>query len=540
MTFIYASLLIFLLTVFYATRAVSSEKKRIVSILRGAWPLLILNVLVKLPYGDFFLGLEYEDSYIWSVFARQVSYLDRIDLSSFTTQACAWGSMADCRLMATYDGHLISFSSLLFLVYQIFGYSPVAVVFVNIFFSTILLVLVLEFVCRGVKQDNFLIYCVGVLYSFTPAMSSFQASGLSETFSSTLVFLVLSLYTKAFHNEGSWAKSTSLSIDVVAAVIAFFYCITVKRENAVLIVLPAISLLLNGKVLIKNTGFILYTVITGILTVLFVSSVLSVTLIAEETEIHDQAFSFRFIWPLLHVYVGSLVTFNYFLITGYLCLLGIPFLLLKKNQVHIKLIVGCFLFFLLLYSFHYRSYYFVHNDMVNAFDALRYVNNLFPLLVIIAGVFLFSILAKAVNIRPWILGMLFLIGLYQTLAVKALFSEGEYEARVEGIKAAFDIMKPGDVLITDIPVCVQFFSTPDFIVFDLADEALVNSNVIKMVQNADLYYLEFPYHKEKYFVDRYRAFVAYTTEHFRFTTVEEKKGYVLHKVNNKLFARAVR
>ena len=40
----------------------------------------------------------------------------------------------------------------------------------------------------------------------------------------------------------------------------------------------------------------------------------------------------------------------------------------------------------LVYTGHYRSYYFVHYGSITPFDSLRYITNFFPLFAVLAGV----------------------------------------------------------------------------------------------------------------------------------------------------------
>jgi hypothetical protein len=77
---------------------------RILKTCKDYWYLYVLNFVLKFPFNKHFWGLEYEDSYIWTVFPRLLLYYQDFSFSRFYTYGCVLGSFNDCFFVGTYSG----------------------------------------------------------------------------------------------------------------------------------------------------------------------------------------------------------------------------------------------------------------------------------------------------------------------------------------------------------------------------------------------------------------------------------------------------
>jgi hypothetical protein len=100
--------------------------------LRRRWlPLgliLFLALVWRLPFeGHFFYGLEYEDSYIYSVAGRSLDSGTRNcarEGSCYLTSVCAVGNWNSCKVTETSSGHFVGYPFLIAIVSRVLGYRP--------------------------------------------------------------------------------------------------------------------------------------------------------------------------------------------------------------------------------------------------------------------------------------------------------------------------------------------------------------------------------------------------------------------------------
>ena len=71
---------------------------------------ILVTLVWRFPKGRvFFLGMEYEDAYVYTVAARQILEGNHIGegTTSYLTTVCDVGSLQTCRSETTYSGHYI-------------------------------------------------------------------------------------------------------------------------------------------------------------------------------------------------------------------------------------------------------------------------------------------------------------------------------------------------------------------------------------------------------------------------------------------------
>src|SRR5579862_4275528 len=88
---------------------------------------ILVTVVWRFPKGtEFFLGMEYEDAYVYTVAARQMlegSYVAE-GRTSYLTTVCDVGNLRACQSSTTYSGHYIGSPFVLSLAARVLGYRP--------------------------------------------------------------------------------------------------------------------------------------------------------------------------------------------------------------------------------------------------------------------------------------------------------------------------------------------------------------------------------------------------------------------------------
>lgn len=126
-----------------------------------------------------------------------------------------------------------------------------------------------------------------------------------------------------------------------------------------------------------------------------------------------------------------------------------------------------FFSFLLIYSFHYRGYYFVQYGQISKFETFRYLNNFYVLIPIVLG-------AIPIN-RVLKYGVLIiaLFSVCQTFHLRKYYSNEEWLARFQDVDKVVSILGDNDstnkmkVLITDHILLYQNVCSNSFNVCDI-------------------------------------------------------------------------
>src|SRR5207249_7300192 len=136
----------------------------------------------------YFMGLEYEDAYIFASSARHFLLGHTPSTSPLQTQVCVLGSLTDCQLTGTYGGHFISLPLIAFLVQRVCGYHQYTINMLNLIASLVSVVL-LYFLAIRITGDSACGTFASLVYATSPAMSIFHTTGLAETTSSLFVLI---------------------------------------------------------------------------------------------------------------------------------------------------------------------------------------------------------------------------------------------------------------------------------------------------------------------------------------------------------------
>jgi hypothetical protein len=117
--------------------------------LRRHWKYIGVGLVMTLAWripgnGVLFHGMEYEDSYVYTVQARQLLLGSHLPASNqtYVTSVCGFGIIEHCRRAVTFSGHYLGDPLVLSIAARLFGYAPQIGSWVGVLASCITLVLV--------------------------------------------------------------------------------------------------------------------------------------------------------------------------------------------------------------------------------------------------------------------------------------------------------------------------------------------------------------------------------------------------------------
>lgn len=377
---------------------------------------LVLALVFKYNYGIFFYGLEYEDAYVFSFCARQFSY--DIFPTSFLIDAVSVGSLTEPLLTSTYGGHFIMYPTYLSLFTKVFGWSPAILSLAN----TIIAFFVLLILSVFSKEQKFW-FIPPIIYCCAPVINLFATCFLSEIFSSfiCLVFVYTYFREKEVYNY-------------TLCFISFLVAIMCKRENLVLLSLPAIEfiylILLKYRCNIKNhiTELLKYIPFLFILCIYFmcIQNVFNIEAI-ESKDIGNTTFSTNYMAILLPAFIKAMFGFEAFSFVLTATVAWLIYCFIRNKRITKDIVFPFILFcaYLTLYTAHYRGYFFMQEGHVSSFETYRYINNFFYLIPLM----FISLRCKFVRQIKLIVYIALTISLFNTYSFRLRMSETEYQER---------------------------------------------------------------------------------------------------------------
>lgn len=381
-------------------------------------------LLFKFPFQSHFFGLEYEDSYVFNFSARQL--YERVYPISFLTDGITVGSLVHPISTNTYGGHFITYPVFISWFFYVFGYNILFPSYINTFIE-FLTVLTLSVAFKKVLGYKTHWYIPGVIYSLAPAMNVFGTTQLSETFSSFVVLMsILSLL--------SYFKSYNKTV-LLAFSICFLTAIVTKRENIILLFMILSFSVFKLTSLKKNQIPKLLPIIASVVILLiYLFFIQNVALIekTESSEISTPTFSIINLLNLIPVFIKALATFKWFNVYLILLIISTFFTVFhwKRNLFQLSLLI-LFMSYFIIYTLHYRSYYYVHFGDIKPFEALRYLNNIYVISTLIISVCIIAIFKNPIFKRAGILifFVLVVVSFLSTNKLRKEFHEIEKEER---------------------------------------------------------------------------------------------------------------
>ena len=508
----------------------------------AVWILAAITLagLMKYPFGgNLFFGLEYEDAYIFGAAARFA--MDKevpTTLHPFLTASCTYGSLVNCKEISIYSGHIIGYSSIIAGAIKIFGYFPQLANYIT-YAAAILsagFVFVTAMLMSGSLTTSIF---ASFIFSTLPFHNLFATASVAEPFSSLFVLLSLFSYLICLNFQPKDTNRSEIIISWSALFLIWLACLLIKRENAIVIaLLPAVTLV---STIIGNKEFRIISwksgMICGILFSLAIFNLavidIAKTVSGEVPDVEGFPFSIEFLPQLLPIFLSTMFDWRLFAIWS--AMLPITFLVsFRKSYGSPMLWYPIILFsgYLIVYSLHYRGYYFVRTGLVTEFESYRYLANLIPIYSLLAAVGLQCILTEFKKIY-WVhqrmeigLSVSIAIGVLvfssvQTAGLRSTYSEIESSNRFRTIDFTLDFLRSIEgpySLLTDDVVLFQLLGKGTEFLIDLRVLGH-NSQMPSLSESSQqraVYYLKKPYHdapidKERYAIG-FRQIAGLTME----------------------------
>src|SRR5277367_2125676 len=204
--------------------------------------LLVLAMSWRLPKGGtFFHGLEYEDSYVYTVAGRQM-FEDVGPTSAefpYSINACSIGSLKSCRSWESFPEHFIGYPYVISLFSRVFGYRPSIGSVVNLAASCVT-VLFVFLVALQITDDPNVASLAGLVFAITPVFAVYGLETSAEPFSNACIILVVWLYLRLCDSDQLGLRSQIVTWTAYSATLLLSQ--TVKREDILLAMIMPIML----------------------------------------------------------------------------------------------------------------------------------------------------------------------------------------------------------------------------------------------------------------------------------------------------------
>lgn len=388
----------------------------------------VLTTLFKTDFGISFWGLEYEDAYSFSFCARQFLY--DIYPSSFLIDAVSIGSLENPLSTFTYGGHFITYPTFISIFTNILGWSPNTISCINTLTAFCILIIL-----SLLGKQNRYWFIAPVLFCCAPIINVFTTCFLSETFSS---FICITFIYAFFQKETPVRNALCL--------VSFGLALLCKRENLALGFIPMLECIYtiyktkktpSSKAIFKQ---IVPFAIIVIIYFVVCQNVFDIERI-ESKDIGQPTFSIQNFISAFPVYVKSLLSINSFSIISYLCVGCMILYTVKHRRITKEILFTSLLLFsfIVLYSSHYRGYFYTKGEQLSFFETYRYINNFFYLIPLSFSYTYFQ--EKRFRSFMLILVLLSIFSFYTTFKLRNDFSQLEDKMRFDEVAIISDYIK---------------------------------------------------------------------------------------------------
>lgn len=428
---------------------------------------ILLTLLFKYNWGFEFWGLEYEDAYSFSFCARQFSH--NIYPTSFLIDAIAIGSLDEPSSLFTYGGHFITYPVFLSIFTRPLGWSPSLIFIINTIVSFIIL-LILSLIGR----NNKFWFIAPSLYCVAPIINVFTTCCLSEIFSSLICLTFIYTYLKKQNNR-----------DVTLCLISFGLALLCKRENMALLFIPIIDTLIKylktKQVATIRLGIqhVFPYILVAAIYILGCQNIFNIENIESE-DIGQSTFSLTYFVILFPIFIKSLLSPSFFSISVYIYIGYILYVLLHKGKLHKVQLISILLIsvYILLYTCHYRGWFFLNGEKIDEFESFRYINNFFYLFPIALCYFY----AKRTKLIIILIIVSLSVSFYQTIEQRTSLAKIEQEERFNEVTMVVDYIEnqeKASILICDNILVYQNKCNSDFFVCDITHINALKINPLK-------------------------------------------------------------
>lgn len=449
---------------------------------------LILTIFWRAPFKSaFFHGLEYEDSYVYTVAGRQMSERAAPQFilaeSPYSINACAVGSLLSCQEWESFPEHLIGYPYAISVCSRLFGYTPSIGSFINLAGSCIT-VLFVFFVAFLISDNGTMASLASLAFILIPVFAVQGLETSAEPFSNTVIILVCWFYLRLV--DASEPGSLFI-VHWVAYSAALLFAQTIKREDLLLAAIMPVML-----PFVFNTGRVSRSRRFAVFALVFLTSTISVlfsfkmhliqTSSGEVALLHQFPMTAYRLTVFILGFLRSLVVVKWYGGTAILVLIGIYMAVVRQHRALIPIVV--LIAFVTVYAFHVRSYYEMESGYVEPHTALRFSMNFMAVWAIATGLGAGSFLSLVKRRLLWIKSGPFSQFCLWTVAATTLMVssvlstnlrssevEDESMSRINPALTAADYASKESqqpvFLISMEPLVVQMYAAPSVQIVDL-------------------------------------------------------------------------
>jgi hypothetical protein len=172
------------------------------AIVKSHWKLIVVLLLITLfwrtpPDGKFFHGLEYEDSYVYIVAARQMQLHVGPPSSKFpySIGACAVESLRNCEEWESHPEHFVGYSYVLSILDQFARYTPNLASAFNVFAASFGCILIF-LVAMAATESAIVAGASSLIFATTPVFAVYGLETSAEPTSNACMILVIWFYAR--------------------------------------------------------------------------------------------------------------------------------------------------------------------------------------------------------------------------------------------------------------------------------------------------------------------------------------------------------
>ena len=530
------------------------------ALLRTHWKLLLVCVVLVLIWripaeGGFFHGLEYEDSYVYTVAGRQMAEHFRIEPSGatlpYSINVCAVGSLTSCSLSDNYPEHLIGYPYILSVFFKVFGYHSSIGSIANVVCACLVGILIF-LLCILIVDDVITAVSAALIFAITPIFAVWGLETSAEPIGNGCVCLVLWFCLRyGFVCPGRISRWRGFLI-WCAFTSTLLFSLTVKRENILLpIVLPLVVFLVrftNKRAQSSSTHRFRWMLLSATLGLIFSLQLhLSQTQNSEIALLHKFPLTPAELITYLPVFVSSFFVVQWYGGAIILVLIGVIVASRQRGLALFPLLL--FVGYLLLYAFHLRTYYEMRSGSTDSRAALRFSMSLMGMWSILAGLGTASMLRWLRRTRiwtshkaplNWIAGCTVAAIVCTSFFVTDYFREDvvrdEFRMRIEpsltAVRAADHDPKRQTYILTLEPLIPQMYANPNVNVISLRT---LNDGVMKDIGFnqgvVGVLYLDEQIHRSPADEERYKSQLEYLNQ-FRRTSLTSNSLFSIIQVDN--------
>ncbi len=549
-----------------ASLACFSTDRYLHSLLKAHWKPILLCVAVALIWripteGGLFHGLEYEDSYVYTVAGRQMAEHVQIKPTEgalpYSITVCAVGSLASCKESGNFPEHLIGYPYVLSLFCDVFGYRPSIGSLGNVACASFVDALIF-LLCLLIARDVVAAGSAALIFAITPVFAVWGLETSAEPFSNGCITLVLWFFLRHV-SIPSTRSSRWLDLTTWCAFTAtLLFSLTIKRENILLpICLPIIALALQfASRRTHGSPFrhVRWIVLSAALGLAFSLHMKTVQTMSSETALLNQfPLSFAELVGLATAFLHSFFIVQWYGGAAVLVLAGAVVAWHRKTLEIFPLVL--FIAYVLLYAFHIRSYYEMRSGNADPRSALRFSMSLMSLWSILAGLGIASLIGWVRRSLVWrnyrvaakwiavgAVASVIAVSYYDTTYLRDDAVEDEFRMRIEpslaAIRSADCDQSKATYILTLEPLIPQMYAGTQVDVVSLPElDGTVMQEIGFSGGVTDLLYLDEQIHRTPADAERYKSQMA-LLDHFQHRVLSRNAVFSITRIGAAPLERA--